>query len=78
MSGDEDTVATPPRQSSNHSLEKSRTVSKPKIKRPRILKRKGSRNINLGRDWGERCVDDFEVIIQIGEGKLYFIILHIF
>ncbi|XP_077299652.1 cyclin-dependent kinase 12 isoform X2 [Arctopsyche grandis] len=39
-------------------------------RRPRILRRRSSRStINtLGKDWGERCVDVFEVIAQIGEG----------
>ncbi|KAL7734496.1 hypothetical protein ACLKA6_010815 [Drosophila palustris] len=35
-------------------------------RRPVILNRRDSRN-NV-RDWGERCVDVFEVIAQIGEG----------
>ncbi|XP_073848337.1 cyclin-dependent kinase 12 isoform X1 [Musca autumnalis] len=37
-----------------------------KRKRPVILNRRDSRN-NV-RDWGERCVDVFEMIAQIGEG----------
>lgn len=41
--------------------------NKPK-KRPRILNRKSSTSSNLIRDWGERCVEVFEVIAQIGEG----------
>lgn len=65
LSGDDDTATTPPR---NHL--KAMNKSKPKLKRPRILKRRGSRNTpNIcGKDWGERCVDMFEVISQIGEG----------
>ncbi|KAH8335871.1 hypothetical protein KR067_003438, partial [Drosophila pandora] len=35
-------------------------------RRPVILNRRDSRN-NV-RDWGERCVDVFEMIAQIGEG----------
>ncbi|KAL0268020.1 UNVERIFIED_CONTAM: hypothetical protein PYX00_010110 [Menopon gallinae] len=52
-----------------------RQVPRPKLKRPKILnKRRSSRNSHLpmaasaGKDWGERCVDVFEVIAQIGEG----------
>jgi cyclin-dependent kinase 12/13 len=44
---------------------------KPKLKRPRILSRKREDPGPMapgGRDWGERCVDVFEVIAQIGEG----------
>lgn len=37
-----------------------------KRKRPVILNRRDSRN--QVRDWGERCVDVFEMIAQIGEG----------
>lgn len=50
-------------------------MPQPKLKRPKILnKRRSSRNSHLpmsasgGKDWGERCVDVFEVITQIGEG----------
>ncbi|KAL1462912.1 hypothetical protein WDU94_014714 [Cyamophila willieti] len=41
-----------------------------KIKRPRIIhKRRGSKsNYYPEEDWGERCVDVFEMIAQIGEG----------
>lgn len=45
-----------------------------KIERPRILNRRNSRNMtgpmsaSGGKDWGERCVDVFEMIAQIGEG----------
>ncbi|XP_026677366.1 cyclin-dependent kinase 12 [Diaphorina citri] len=41
-----------------------------KIKRPRIIhKRRGSKsNFYPEEDWGERCVDVFEMIAQIGEG----------
>lgn len=52
-----------------------RKMPQPKLKRPKILnKRRSSRNSHLpmsasaGKDWGERCVDVFEVIAQIGEG----------
>ena len=45
-----------------------------KLKRPKIVhKRRPSRNIyppfeGTNKDWGERCVDVFEMIAQIGEG----------
>lgn len=50
-----------------------RVPPKPKLKRPKILKRRGSRSrtpmsASGGKDWGERCVDVFEFITQIGEG----------
>lgn len=38
-----------------------------KRKRPTILNRRNSRSA-LIKDWGERCVDVFQVIAQIGEG----------
>lgn len=56
-------------------LSRSKQIPRPKLKRPKILnKRRSSRNshlpmsISAGKDWGERCVDVFEVIAQIGEG----------
>ncbi|XP_013170250.1 PREDICTED: cyclin-dependent kinase 12 isoform X3 [Papilio xuthus] len=45
-----------------------------KLKRPRILKRRGSKVVPVAtptyhaKDWGEKCVDGFQVITQIGEG----------
>ncbi|XP_031349900.1 cyclin-dependent kinase 12 isoform X2 [Photinus pyralis] len=68
LSGDDENVTTPPRQGANKGTERVRALPKPKIKRPKILKRKGSRTGNVSKDWGERCVDVFEVIVQIGEG----------
>ncbi|XP_032683847.1 cyclin-dependent kinase 12-like isoform X3 [Odontomachus brunneus] len=68
LSGEDDPNATPPR------LKMERMAPKPKLKRPKILKRRGSRNCHTptsasgGKDWGERCVDVFEFITQIGEG----------
>lgn len=49
------------------------TPGKKKIhKRPVILNRRNSRSVvgpgPGGLDWGERCVDVFEVLVQIGEG----------
>lgn len=41
----------------------------PKVmKRPRILNRRPSRTNAMARDWGERSVDVFDVLAQIGEG----------
>lgn len=43
-------------------------------KRPTIVSRRNSRNMSQpmsasgGKDWGERCVDVFEMLAQIGEG----------
>lgn len=70
LSGDDDVTNTPPRIFNNKLGEKSKTPPKPRLKRPKILKRRGSRNFQAvsGKDWGERCVDMFEVIAQIGEG----------
>ncbi|XP_070524671.1 cyclin-dependent kinase 12 isoform X2 [Cardiocondyla obscurior] len=68
LSGEDDPNGTPPR------LRLERMAPKPKLKRPKILKRRGSRNCYApmsasgGKDWGERCVDVFEFIAQIGEG----------
>jgi serine/threonine protein kinase len=70
LSGDDDVTNTPPRIINNKVGEKSKATPKPRLKRPKILKRRGSRNFQAvsGKDWGERCVDMFEVIAQIGEG----------
>ncbi|ENN81623.1 hypothetical protein YQE_01986, partial [Dendroctonus ponderosae] len=71
LSGDDDeNTSTPPRIVPMNKLEKFKPSSKAKfVKRPRILRRRTSRNFQMsGKDWGERCVDMFEVIAQIGEG----------
>ncbi|KAF4520966.1 hypothetical protein B566_EDAN011602 [Ephemera danica] len=66
---------TPPRRSRSSAavLAKQRMQHrpKPKLKRPRILSRKRETPGPMapgGKDWGERCVDVFEMIAQIGEG----------
>lgn len=71
LSGDDEMPSTPPR-TNNKVVEKAKPLQpKPKLKRPRILKRRSSRSFQTsGKDWGERCVDMFEVIAQIGEGEL--------
>ena len=70
LSGDEETPNTPPRVFNLVRIhDKNKLGPKPKLKRPKILRRKGSRNVQTNpKDWGERCVDVFEVINQIGEG----------
>lgn len=67
LSGDED-IGSPSdfTKDTDKSIVNSSTKEKPKPKRPTILNRRSSR-ANV-RDWGERCVDVFEVIAQIGEG----------
>lgn len=71
LSGDED-QATPPRNSASVlARQRLQHRPKPKLKRPRIVSRKKELPGPMapgGRDWGERCVDVFEVIAQIGEG----------
>ncbi|KAK3913154.1 Cyclin-dependent kinase 12 [Frankliniella fusca] len=72
FSADEDGPQTPPQPASMSKL----SVGKPakgKLKRPKIVnKHRQSRNSMMpatgGKDWGERCVDMFDVITQIGEG----------
>ncbi|XP_075160989.1 cyclin-dependent kinase 12 [Haematobia irritans] len=75
LSGDDELINSPEdfdsvvNSSAGHvgRLEKSTMNNKDvKRKRPVILNRRDSRN-NV-RDWGERCVDVFEMIAQIGEG----------
>ncbi|XP_022920199.1 cyclin-dependent kinase 12 [Onthophagus taurus] len=70
LSNDEDGPNTPPRiGTSAVKLLDKRGQPKPKLKRPKILKRRTSRSLQIHqKDWGERCVDVFEVINQIGEG----------
>ncbi|XP_060529728.1 cyclin-dependent kinase 12 isoform X2 [Cylas formicarius] len=69
LSGDEEDLASTPPRNNLKIVERPKPVIKPKLKRPRILKRRGSRSFQTcGKDWGERCVDMFEVIAQTGEG----------
>lgn len=82
LSGDDDIgsppslTGTPTKKSSSsgkYSSKSSSSSKKPKG-RPRILNRRHSRNMlgpmsaSGGKDWGERCVDVFDMIEQIGEG----------
>lgn len=66
LSGDDDYISSPnPANRSKHGGSNSK--KEPKRKRPTILNRRNSRSQAI-KDWGERCVDVFEVIAQIGEG----------
>ncbi|XP_066998284.2 cyclin-dependent kinase 12 isoform X2 [Anabrus simplex] len=72
----EDVSLTPPLPAAKEKVEdSSMTLPQPKLKRPKILPvRKSSKgnhtsiSAKSGKTWGERCVDVFEVISQIGEG----------
>ncbi|XP_058837777.1 cyclin-dependent kinase 12 isoform X2 [Topomyia yanbarensis] len=75
LSGDDDIGSPPPL--SDTPTKKSSKYGKSSKKprgRPRILTRRYSRNMSGpmsasgGKDWGERCVDVFDMIEQIGEG----------
>ncbi|XP_021708726.1 cyclin-dependent kinase 12 isoform X2 [Aedes aegypti] len=79
LSGDEDIGSPPsltgtPTKKSSSKYSKSSSASKKPKGRPRILNRRHSRNMlgpmsaSGGKDWGERCVDVFDMIEQIGEG----------
>ncbi|XP_053609390.1 cyclin-dependent kinase 12 isoform X2 [Plodia interpunctella] len=81
LSGDELEASTPPptsrRDQYSHvftNRSNTHNNSGSKLKRPRILKRRGSKLVAVAapahhaKDWGEKCVDGFQVITQIGEG----------
>ncbi|KAL0882879.1 hypothetical protein ABMA27_016397 [Loxostege sticticalis] len=79
LSGDELDGSTPPparRDHYSHVFSQKRREANAgcKLKRPRILKRRGSKVVAVAtpthhaKDWGEKCVDGFQVITQIGEG----------
>lgn len=81
LSGDELDGSTPPpasrRDHYSHVFSSRKTARDNagcKLKRPRILKRRGSKVVAVAtpahhaKDWGEKCVDGFQVITQIGEG----------
>lgn len=80
LSGDELDGSTPPPASRHEqyshvfSSKKSNKDSSSKLKRPKILKRRGSKIVPVAtpthhaKDWGEKCVDGFQVLTQIGEG----------
>lgn len=74
LSGDDEYISSPI--SSGRSAQKQNSTGagssnsarkEVKRKRPTILNRRNSRSQTI-KDWGERCVDVFEVIAQIGEG----------
>lgn len=64
LSGDDDYL---PSGKHNNTAGTSGGRKEVKRKRPTILNRRNSRSQTI-RDWGERCVDVFEVLEQIGEG----------
>lgn len=74
LSGDDEIIGSPPASTAGRptsrdsnskvAIKKELTVRR---KRPTILGRRNSRSQAI-KDWGERCVDVFEVIAQIGEG----------
>lgn len=66
LSGDEELINSPDEKANNSSNDAVGTPKDNKRKRPIILNRRDSRS-NV-RDWGERCVDVFEMVEQIGEG----------
>lgn len=65
LSGDDEIIGSPPPPMSRNSTNKHK--KEVKRKRPTIINRRNSRSQQI-KDWGERCVDVFEVIAQIGEG----------
>lgn len=65
LSGDDDYISSP--NSHGRTKHNSNARKGVKRKRPTILNRRNSRSLPI-KDWGERCVDVFEVIAQIGEG----------
>lgn len=66
LSGDDDYISSPNVNRKPLSTNPS-NKKEVKRKRPVILNRRNSRSQTI-KDWGERCVDVFEVIAQIGEG----------
>lgn len=66
LSGDDDYISSPNVNRKPLSTNPSNKKDV-KRKRPVILNRRNSRSQAI-KDWGERCVDVFEVIAQIGEG----------
>lgn len=66
LSGDEELITSPDDKANNSNNDGVVTPKDNKRKRPIILNRRDSRS-NV-RDWGERCVDVFEMVEQIGEG----------
>ncbi|XP_030381715.1 cyclin-dependent kinase 12 isoform X2 [Scaptodrosophila lebanonensis] len=66
LSGDDDVIDSPENFDELRTESTKISAQSTGRRRPVILNRRDSRN-NV-RDWGERCVDVFEVIAQIGEG----------
>lgn len=66
LSGDEDITLTPPR--TKKTSKKQKPDSNKTLTKPRIVNRRRPLAHTTPNDWGERCVNVFEVITQIGEG----------
>ncbi|XP_055854542.1 cyclin-dependent kinase 12 [Episyrphus balteatus] len=66
LSGDDEIIGSPDDMDLVSGARSSNNSDSMKRKRPVILNRRDSRS-NV-RDWGERCVDVFEIISRIGEG----------
>jgi len=69
LSGDDDMTLTPPSSrkmmmSKRPKHDPMKTLTKPRI----VNRRRPIAQATPNNDWGERCVDVFEVITQIGEG----------
>ncbi|EAA13162.4 AGAP004780-PA [Anopheles gambiae str. PEST] len=77
LSGEED-IGSPLLPSNRDTIQNltpsGQTAGKAPVARPRILNRRHSRNMTApmsasgGKDWGERCVEVFDMLEQIGEG----------
>ncbi|KAG8284182.1 Cyclin-dependent kinase 12 [Homalodisca vitripennis] len=66
LSGDDDMTLTPPRLKKANKRPKHDPTKL--LTKPRIVNRRRPLIQTTPSDWGERCVDVFEVITQIGEG----------
>ncbi|XP_054285526.1 cyclin-dependent kinase 12-like isoform X2 [Macrosteles quadrilineatus] len=69
LSGDDDVTLTPPRTKKPERSRRPKHDPTKALTKPRIVnRRRPLTHVMLNNDWGERCVDVFEVITQIGEG----------
>jgi hypothetical protein len=54
----------------------AKKIKKARMQRPKIINRRPSRGLDdesgANCEWGGRCVEAFEIMAQIGEGKIYF------
>lgn len=67
LSGDDEMTLTPPQRKKVLAKRSKRDQNK-LLTKPRIVNRRRPLAHTMPNDWGERCVDVFEVITQIGEG----------